>query len=129
MRKPGPLKEANIDIISWNWKIVFYKNKVHVMTWRGGVVVARTTYSSPLDYLVVSDQLHASAATHWYSLKMGLDASEKKNHLFRTYANASSLTSSRRVQEVKVCSPAWGERQTVLCSVWRHNKQHLFGPY
>ena len=34
------------------------------MTWRGGVVVARTTYSSPLDYLVVSDQLHASAATH-----------------------------------------------------------------
>jgi hypothetical protein len=35
--KPGPLKETN-NIISWNWKIIFYKYKSHVMATWGGVV-------------------------------------------------------------------------------------------
>ena len=33
--KPGPLKEAK-NVISWNWKIIFYKYKAHVMATRGG---------------------------------------------------------------------------------------------
>ena len=31
MRKPGPMKDANNEILSWNWKNNFYKHEVHVM--------------------------------------------------------------------------------------------------
>jgi len=124
MRKPGPMKDANNDILSWNWKIIFYKHKVHAMTtFEGGgglwwknppIRHLWTTWWWVGSYM--PRPLHTDIHWKWGSMgpTVGLDPSEKKNLCsqrmqayrpsFSVKMHGVSLMSSRRVQKEEVCS-------------------------